>query len=257
MIKYNSEDCCKSTHVNLSGVFKLLLPQIDLFNYVLVLYLNTLVLWKLNGIVAFIRFLPPEIPDDFDAQHKFPTPVQSTEKIYDSAPLEVPPPEDTSLTLLIDGCAAMVARCGKHIEDFYKEKSKTNPQFLFLSGGEGCNYYMRKLWEHQQKHIGQQRHDSAKPKSSSDKLTAENRGKILGERPLDRTTKLHSPSLSAKEAVQLQSNLTETFVKPISLVSHFYYYVGLLLISHWLCQWLILGLQLVFSCLQIGWPTRV
>jgi hypothetical protein len=115
---------------------------------------------------------------------------------------------------------------------------------------------MRKLWEHQQKHIGQQRHDYAKSKTSSDKLTAENRGKILGERPLDRTTKLRSPSLSAKEAVQLQSNLIDTFVKPISVVSYFYC-IGLLLISHWLCQWLILSLEMVFSFLQIGWPTRV
>lgn len=181
-------------------------------------------------LLLFIRFLPPEIPGDFDAQHKFPTPVQSAEIFPDSAPLEVPPPEDTSLTLLIDGCAAMVARCGKHIEDFYKEKSKTNPQFLFLSGEDGCNYYMRKLWEHQQKNIGQQRPDSAKSKTSFDKLTAENRGKIFGERPLDRGVKLHSPSLSVKEAVQLQSNLVDTFVKPISLVSYFYC-TGLLFIS--------------------------
>ena len=174
---------------------------------------------KVNDILTFSRFLPPEIPDGFDAQHKFPTPVQSAEKFSDSAPVEVPPPEDTSLTLLIDGCAAMVARCGKHIEDFYKEKSKTNPQFMFLSGGDGCKYYMRKLWEHQQKYVGQQRPDSAKSKTSSENLTAENRGRILGERPLDRSTKLHSPSLSVKEAVQLQSNLVDTFVKPISLVS--------------------------------------
>ncbi|CAL5038427.1 unnamed protein product [Urochloa decumbens] len=170
-----------------------------------------------NSEYKLERFLPPEIPNDFDAQHKFPTPVQSAERFYDSAPLEVPPPEDTSLTLLIDGCASMVARCGKHIEDFYKEKCKTNPQFMFLSGGDGCKYYMRKLWEHQQKYVGQQRPDSAKSKASSEKLTAENRGRILGERPLDRSTKLHSPSLSAKEAVQMQSNLVDTFVKPISL----------------------------------------
>ncbi|KAG2605610.1 hypothetical protein PVAP13_4NG082100 [Panicum virgatum] len=170
-----------------------------------------------NSEYKLERFLPPEIPGGFDAQHKFPTPVQSAEKFSDSAPVEVPPPEDTSLTLLIDGCAAMVARCGKHIEDFYKEKSKTNPQFMFLSGGDGCKYYMRKLWEHQEKYVGQQRPDSAKSKTSSENLTAENRGRILGERPLDRSTKLHSPSLSAKEAVQLQSNLVDTFVKPISL----------------------------------------
>lgn len=187
----------------------------------IVVHINNLVLWKLNDIVDLFRFLPPEIPDDFDARHKFPTPVQST-KFSESAPVEVPPPEDTSLTLLIDGCAAMVARCGKHIEDFYKEKSKTNPQFLFLNGGDGCKYYVRKLWEHQQKCIGQHRSDSANSNISSDKLTAENRGKILGERPLDRSTKLHSPSLSAKEAVQLQSNLVDTFVKPVSLVSYLY-----------------------------------
>ncbi|KAF8779282.1 hypothetical protein HU200_002963 [Digitaria exilis] len=168
-----------------------------------------------NSEYKLERFLPPEIPDDFDAQHKFPTPVQSAAKFSDIAPPEALPPEDTSLTLLIEGCAAMVARCGKHIEDFYKEKSKTNPQFMFLSEGDGCKYYMRKLWEHQQKYVGQQRPDSPKSKTS-EKLTADNRGRILGERPLDRSTKLHSP-LSAKEAVQLQSNLVDTFVKPISL----------------------------------------
>ncbi|XP_062232935.1 G patch domain-containing protein TGH homolog [Phragmites australis] len=170
-----------------------------------------------NSEYKLERFHPPEMPTDFDGRHKFPTPVQSAEKFSDSAPPVVPPPEDTSLRLLIEGCAAMVARCGKHIEDFYKQKSKTNPLFLFLSGGDGCNYYMRKLWEHQQKYIGRQRPDAAQSKPSSDKLTAENRGKILGEKPLDRSTKLRDSSLSAKEAVQLQSNLVDTFVKPIAL----------------------------------------
>lgn len=169
--------------------------------------------------LCLFRFHPPEIPADFDDHHKFSTPLQAADTFSDLAPPEVPPPEDTSLRLLIEGCAAMVARCGKHIEDFYKEKSKTTPQFLFLNGGDGCSYYARKLWEHQQKYIDQQRPDAVKPKSSSDKLTAENRGKILGERPLDRSSKSSSSSLSAKEAIQLQSNLGDTFVKPISLVS--------------------------------------
>jgi G patch domain-containing protein 1 len=163
--------------------------------------------------VAFCRFPPPEIPADFDGRHKFPAPTQSAEKFSDLAP-----PEDSTLRLLIEGCAAMVAQGGKHIEDFYKEKSKTNPQFHFLGGGYGCSYYTRKLWEHQLRYTGQPRPDAVKSKPSSDKLTAENRGKILGERPLDRSTKTHN-SFSAKEAVQLQSNLIDTFVKPISLVS--------------------------------------
>uniref|UniRef100_A0ACD6AJX0 Uncharacterized protein n=1 Tax=Avena sativa TaxID=4498 RepID=A0ACD6AJX0_AVESA len=170
-----------------------------------------------NSEYKLERFHPPEIPADFDGHHKFSSPIQAADKFSDLAPPEVPPPEDTTLRLLIDGCAAMVARCGKHIEDFYKEKSKASPQFLFLDGGDGCSYYARKLWEHQQKFIGQQRPDSVKSKPSSDKLTAENRGNILGERPLDRSSKSSSTSFSAKEAVQLQSNLGDTFVKPISL----------------------------------------
>jgi G patch domain-containing protein 1 len=169
--------------------------------------------------VSFCRFPPPEIPADFDGRHKFPAPAQPTEKFSDLAPPEVPPPEDSTLRLLIEGCAAMVARGGKHIEDFYKEKSKTNPQFHFLSGGDGCSYYTRKLWEHQLRYTGQPKPDAVKSKPSSDKLTAENRGKILGERPLDRSTRTHN-SFSAKEAVQLQSNLINTFVKPISIVSY-------------------------------------
>ncbi|KAG8094350.1 hypothetical protein GUJ93_ZPchr0012g21544 [Zizania palustris] len=163
------------------------------------------------------RFDPPEIPTDFDGRHKFLTPVQAVNNISDLAPPEVPPPEDISLRLLIEGCAAMVARCGKHIEDFYKEKSKTNPQFIFLNEGDGCSYYARKLWEYQQKYIDQQRPDAIKSKSSSDKLTAEDRGKILGEKPLDRSTKLSSSSFPANEAIQLRSNLGDTFVKPLSL----------------------------------------
>ncbi|GJN28826.1 hypothetical protein PR202_gb16995 [Eleusine coracana subsp. coracana] len=171
---------------------------------------------KLSANVVFCRFPPPDVPADFDGRHKFATPTQPAEKFSDLAPPEVPPPEDSTVRLLIEGCAAMVARGGKHIEDFYKEKSKTNPQFHFLSGGDGCSYYTRKLWENQFRYTGQPRPDAVKSKPSSDKLTAENRGKILGERPLDRSTKPHI-SLSAKEAVQLQSNLIDTFVKPISL----------------------------------------
>lgn len=171
----------------------------------------------LNSEYKLERFHPPEIPADFDGHHKFSSPIQAADKFSDLAPPEVPPPEDATLRLLVEGCAAMVARCGKRIEDFYKEKSKASPQFLFLDGGDGCGYYTRKLWEHQQKFIDQQKPDIVKSKPSSEKLTAENRGKILGERPLDRSSKSSSSSFSAKDAVQLQSNLGDTFVKPISL----------------------------------------
>jgi G patch domain-containing protein 1 len=150
----------------------------------------------------------------------------------------------------------MVARCGKHIEDFYKEKSKASPQFLFLDGGDGCSYYARKLWEHQQKFIDQQRPDSVKSKPSSDKLTAENRGNILGERPLDRSAKSSSTSFSAKAAVQLQSNLGDTFVKPISLVC---FSVALFLPIRATLFYELLNpcliLQIYYCCFSTGWCT--
>nr|CAD1838276.1 unnamed protein product [Ananas comosus var. bracteatus] len=113
----------------------------------------------------------------------------------------------------------MVARCGKSIEDLYKEKSKTNRLFLFLSGGEGHNYYERKLWEQKQKRGDLGRQDDTKSmKSSDEKMNAENRGKVLGERPLDRSSKASSLSVDVKEVIHLQSNLGDTFIKPVGLL---------------------------------------
>ncbi|XP_072984098.1 G patch domain-containing protein TGH homolog isoform X2 [Typha latifolia] len=163
------------------------------------------------------RFHPPVIPADFEPRHKFLTPLETVDKFTECPPPEVSPPEDSNLRLLIEGSAAMVARCGKFIEDLYKEKGKTNPLFLFLSGGDGHSYYERRLWEQKQKYVGQQRQDDVKSKPYVGKMTAEDRGKVLGEKPLDRSPKVTSPSFPVKEAIHLQSNLIDTFTKPISL----------------------------------------
>lgn len=158
------------------------------------------------------RFSPPVIPPDFEPFHKFTSPLEPLDKFAGSPPPEVPSPEDNSLKVLIEGFATLVARCGKLFEDLSKEKNRSNPLFSFLSGGNGHQYYMRKLWEAKQKSDKQGQVDN----SVDRKMTAESRGRILGEKPLERSTKDPTPAL--KDVIHLQSNLSETFTKPKSVV---------------------------------------
>ncbi|KAG9450029.1 hypothetical protein H6P81_009994 [Aristolochia fimbriata] len=162
------------------------------------------------------RFPPPDIPADFDPHHKFPAPLKTGIKLIESPPPEVPPPEDNNLRILIEGFASLVSRCGTLFEDLSKEKNKDNPLFAFLNGGNGYNYYVRKLWELQQKHSDRQKLPVDNVKSTG-KMTAEDRGRILGEKPLERTMK-DSGSSTSTDGVQLQFNLRDTFTKPSSLV---------------------------------------
>ncbi|MED6192270.1 hypothetical protein PIB30_008476 [Stylosanthes scabra] len=159
------------------------------------------------------RFEAPPIPKDFVPRHSFSGPLEINHKKYDVPPPDIPPPEDSNLKILIEGVANLVARSGKLYEDISREKNQSNPLFSFLSGGTGHDYYARKLWEAQQKCK-----DQTKPlldgKVSSDvkRLTAESRGQILGEKPLERSSKDPSSSVDSAD-VQLQFNLTDTFTK--------------------------------------------
>ncbi|KAK1268044.1 hypothetical protein QJS04_geneDACA004984 [Acorus gramineus] len=164
------------------------------------------------------RFTPPVIPMDFKPLHKFSAPLETTFQYAEPPPPEVPPPEDNNLRLLIEGFATLVARCGKLFEDLSKEKNKTNPLFHFLNGGNGHGFYARKLWEEQQRCSDQNKKlMDTKSSPSVQKMTAESRGRILGERPLER--RLDEPSIStdSSDVIQLQSNLSDTFTKPVSL----------------------------------------
>lgn len=126
---------------------------------------------------------------------------------------------------MIEGVATLVARCGKVFEDLSREKNQSNSLFCFLTGGNGHDYYARKLWEERQKRI-----DQTKPQSdgnsfqSVQKLTAESRAKILGEKPLQRSAEGSNAPVSSADMIQLQSNLSDTFTKPAS-------HVGFLFIS--------------------------
>lgn len=164
------------------------------------------------------RFKPPVIPPGFEPHHKFSAPLDVGGKFADPPPPEVPPPEDKNLKLLIEGFAILVRKCGKLFEDLSREKNKANPLFSFLTGGYGHEFYVRKLWEEQQKQSANKQQADDKSTLSNvtkKKLTAETRGKILGERPLERS----SQELSTSASGHLQVNLSDTFTAPLSHVS--------------------------------------
>lgn len=152
-------------------------------------------------------------------QHKFPAPLETNNYMSDLPPQEFPPPEDNDLKVMIEGVAVLVARCGKLIEDISREKNQSNPLFNFLNGGSGHEYYARKLWEAKQKCSDQIRmRPDDKLNATVQKMTAESRGKILGEKPLERAMN-DSFSDAAAASAHVQSNLSDTFTKPEVFVS--------------------------------------
>ncbi|XP_074371053.1 G patch domain-containing protein TGH [Apium graveolens] len=163
------------------------------------------------------RFNPPEIPKDFVPRHVFSAPLEDNYKLADLPPPEVPPPGDKDLKVLIEGVATLVSRCGKLFEDLSREKNQSNPLFSFLNGGDGHQYYFRKLWEENQK-----RNDHSKQLfggklyPTEQKMTAESRGKILGEKPLEKSSRNISSPISSGATVNLQVNLSDTFTTPVS-----------------------------------------
>ncbi|KAL6006939.1 hypothetical protein ACLOJK_032435 [Asimina triloba] len=167
------------------------------------------------------RFNPPAVPPNFQPYHKFSGPLETENKLSlsDPPPPEVSPPENNNLRLLIEGFATLVTRCGKLFEDLSREKNKNNPLFSFLTGGVGHDFYARKLWEERQKHANRQKLQiDVKYTASAEKMTAESRGIILGERPLERSSNESVSSSVSTDVVQLQYNLSDTFTKPASLV---------------------------------------
>ncbi|KAJ9677122.1 hypothetical protein PVL29_022229 [Vitis rotundifolia] len=165
------------------------------------------------------RFDPPVVPKNFVPHHKFPAPLDDSNKHDgDPPPPEAIAPEDNNLKLLIEGVATLVARCGKLFEDLSREKNQSNPLFSFLTGGNGCDYYARKLWEERQKHNDKSKQLlDVKSSPTMQKMTAESRGKILGERPLERSSRDTNSSVASADVIQLQFNLSDTFTKPASL----------------------------------------
>ncbi|KAK9080365.1 hypothetical protein SSX86_000123 [Deinandra increscens subsp. villosa] len=172
-----------------------------------------------NSDYQLERFDPPVVPNDFAPHHKFPATLEVNQKSTEVPPPEVPSPVDNNLKVLIDGVATLVARCGTLFEELSREKNQSNPLFDFLNGGDGHDYYERKLWEARQKH-GDKTKPLLKEKvaPSAQKMTAETRGNILGEKPLNRTEKDLKPVVPSTDNVNLQFHLSDTFTEPASFV---------------------------------------
>lgn len=162
------------------------------------------------------RFSPPSVPDDFVPRHKFPASVENDGKNGEIPIPEVPPPEDNNLKVLIEGVATLVARCGKLFEDLSREKNQSNPLFAFLNGGNGSDYYARRLWEERQKRGEQSKLWEVKKSQNSEKLTAERRGAILGEKALEKNSRDSSSTVAPTGSLNVQIKLSDTFTKPAS-----------------------------------------
>ncbi|GJT02330.1 G patch domain-containing protein TGH [Tanacetum coccineum] len=96
------------------------------------------------------RFDPPVVPMDFVPRHKFPVTLEVNRKQSEVPPVEVPPPVDNKLKVLIEGVATLVARCGTVFEELSREKNQSNPLFDFLNGGNGHALLLispAQLWE--------------------------------------------------------------------------------------------------------------
>ncbi|CAH8271943.1 unnamed protein product [Arabidopsis lyrata] len=170
-----------------------------------------------NSDYSMERFNPPNIPKDFVARHKFSGPLEAETKPTVSAPPDVPPPADNNLKLLIEGFATFVSRCGKLYEDLSREKNQSNQLFDFLRGGNGHDYYRRRLWEEQQKRSDQSKLTlDVKQSPTVPKMTAETRGSLLGEKPLQRSLKETDTSASSGGSFQFPTNLSDTFTKSAS-----------------------------------------
>ncbi|CAM8933936.1 unnamed protein product [Rhodiola kirilowii] len=170
-----------------------------------------------NDDYQSVRYNPPTIPKEFVPVHKFSGPLELDKNLTECPPPDAPPPNDNNMKVLIDGIAKLVAQCGKLFEDLSKERNQSNPLFSFMFGGEGHDYYMKRLWEEKQKRKDQSSIILAKYSSETvQKMTAEARGNMLGEKPLPKSVK-ESTAPAASSDIQLKYNLSDTFAEPLPI----------------------------------------
>ncbi|WOL18555.1 hypothetical protein Cni_G27352 [Canna indica] len=65
---------------------------------------------------------------------------------FESAPPPAAPPSDAELQKRIDKLVEYSAKNGPEFEAMIREKQHDNPDYSFLFGGEGHNYYRYKIW---------------------------------------------------------------------------------------------------------------
>eukprot|EP00897_Mesotaenium_endlicherianum_P005575 jgi/Mesen1/5045/ME000025S04442 len=203
-----------------------------------------------SAVADDFKFAPPAVPRSFVPRHTFPPAEQAAAAPSSSSaaaaaapatpPPECTPPADAALRSATEGLAAFVARAGQQFEDLAREKNASNPVFSFLSGGPGCEYYKRRLWELRQKRAAQQgqgqghaerlegeregekerereregretRGGRAPGGRQVARLDAEGRGRVLGEKALPRQQVAVEASIDAGDRARLQADLASQF----------------------------------------------
>ncbi|CAK9869086.1 unnamed protein product, partial [Sphagnum jensenii] len=165
-------------------------------------------------------FPPPVVPLDFIPFHKFASALQSKGSLLKPEPPDARPPLDTESRKTIEGLASFVAKSGQRFEDMSREKYIGNPAFAFLFGGEGHDYYVRRLWEEEKNLAADGKKQlevvSRKVDRSRQELNAERRGNLLGETPLVRENVPVASLIAPEDRARLQSALSSTFTKSAS-----------------------------------------
>ncbi|CAI7797623.1 unnamed protein product [Closterium sp. NIES-53] len=169
---------------------------------------------------------PPHVPPSFTPHHVFPSsaPPTASPAPFPVAPPPAPPPADVAVRAAVEGVAAMVARCGAHVEALLLSRAgggvgegaregmvqgastreegggEGSVRLAFLVGGEGSAYYRRRVWElaeRQRAAQGRAAAGKAMGSSGGERLGPDGRGALLGEQPLPSTQPAPAPPPSA------------------------------------------------------------
>ncbi|CAI5985374.1 unnamed protein product [Closterium sp. NIES-64] len=135
-----------------------------------------------------------------------------------------PPSAGAAVRAAVEGVAAMVARCGAHVEALLLSRAgggvgegaregmvqgasareegggEGSARLAFLVGGEGSAYYRRRVWElaeRQRAAQGRAAAGKAVGSSGGEHLGPDARGALLGEQPLPSSQPAPAPPLSA------------------------------------------------------------
>ncbi|THG15367.1 hypothetical protein TEA_009460 [Camellia sinensis var. sinensis] len=117
-------------HIPLSNSILFLATCNNHINSILILHhILTFIFSSNNSLHLYFLHMPP---------HLVPSPFIGP---YDSPPHPAAPPSDPKLQKRIDKLVEYAAKNGPEFEAMIREKQQDNPNYSFLFGGEGHNYY--------------------------------------------------------------------------------------------------------------------
>jgi G patch domain-containing protein 1 len=129
---------------------------------------------------------PPVLPSGWQPRPPLPPAAALSPSV---APVPAEPPSDEELRRRCDTLAAFVARNGPSFEALARERQRADARFSFLFGGDGAVYYQ---WRRSQLLPSPPPPPPPQPQWQSTTLTAEERGRLLGEEHADRQGAAHA-----------------------------------------------------------------